>query len=85
MNNIVNVSDFRNHISDYINRIIYKNDSFLLKKGKTVVVKVTAYNRKEKAVNDKKAKSFVGIWDNKDGEIIKKYARRLRKTKLFSF
>jgi len=43
MNNIVSVSDFCNNIFDYINLIIYNKDSFLLKRGKSIVAKIFYY------------------------------------------
>jgi len=78
MNNIVNVSDFRNNISDYINRIIYKNESFLIKKGKSILIKIALYDKNKNLRKEKLAK-FSGIWDNKDGAIIERYAKKLRR------
>jgi len=82
MNNVVNISDFRNNISDYINRIIYKNESFLIKRGASVVVKVIAYKNDRKAIKDK-IKKFAGIWSEKDATTIKEYAKKMRKEAKF--
>lgn len=38
--NIVSVSDFRSNISQYLNRINYNDDVFLIKKGTLVVAQV---------------------------------------------
>ncbi|OGK15729.1 hypothetical protein A2774_00595 [Candidatus Roizmanbacteria bacterium RIFCSPHIGHO2_01_FULL_39_12c] len=78
MNNIVKVSDFRNNISDYLNRIIYKNESFLIKKGNSIVAKVTIYKKTGESIQDK-IKKYAGIWSVKDADLIGKYARKLRK------
>lgn len=79
MNNIINISEFRNNISDYINRVIYNKDSFLLKKGKTIVAKVVIYEEKQKNIGEDKIKKFAGIWSKRDGNMIKQYAKKLRK------
>ncbi len=76
MNNIVSISDFRNNISDYVNRVRYNKDSFLLKKGKSIVARVVIYN--EKKVADK-IKKYAGIWSDKEANLIRKYAKKLRK------
>ena len=77
--NVINISDFRNNISDFINRVIYKKESFLLRRGKSIVAKIVVYNEKQKGLKEDKIAKFAGIWDNKDGEIIEKYARKLRR------
>lgn len=79
MVNIVNISNFRNNISDYINRVLYKNDSFLLKRGKSIVAKVVRYKGKEESINKDKISKYSGIWNDHDASIIKKYAKKLRK------
>lgn len=79
MNNIVKVSDFRNNISDYINRVIYNKDSFLLKKGKSIVAKVVFYKGQKETLTEDKIKKYAGIWSDKEANIIRKYAKKLRK------
>ena len=79
MNNIVNISDFRNNISDYINRVIYNKDSFLLKKGKSIVAKVVVYKEQKELLIEDKIKKYAGIWSDKEANLIRKYARKLRK------
>ena len=78
MNNIVKISDFRNNISDYINRIIYKNESFLLKKGKSIVAKVVIYTEVKEPIKDK-IKKFAGILSDQEAEEIKKNMTKFRK------
>lgn len=85
MNNIVNISDFRNNISDYINRVIYNKDSFLLKKGKSIVAKVVVYQEKKAYLNEDKIKKYAGILNDAEAKDMKKYTNKFRKNfKLFT-
>jgi hypothetical protein len=78
MNDVVNVSDFRNNISDYINRLIYKNESFLLRKGKCIVAKVVFYNEKNKSKDGKNTIfELAGLWKNVNTNKIKKELKKL--------
>lgn len=79
MNNIVNISEFRNNISDYINRVIYNKDSFLLKKGKTIVAKVVVYNEKKESLTEDKIKKYTGILSDVEAKNMKKYMKKFRK------
>lgn len=79
MTSIINVSDFRNNIADYINKIKYNNDTFLLKKGKSIVAKITFYQQKDVDINDKIAK-YAGVWSEKDAAEIKKHMKKFRKS-----
>lgn len=54
MTTTVPVTDFRNNISDYLNRIIYKKESFVIKRGNTPVAKVVACDIPEKQVKNLK-------------------------------
>lgn len=79
MNNIVNISEFRNNISDYINRVIYNKDSFLLKKGKTIVAKVVVYKEKKESLTEDKIKKYTGILSDVEAKNMKKYMKKFRK------
>jgi len=79
MTNIINISDFRNNISDYINRVIYNKDYFLLKRGKKIVAKVVNYQKSKESKEENKIARFAGIWDSKEGKMIGYYAKKLRK------
>ncbi len=79
MNNIVNISDFRNNISDYINRVIYNKDSFLLKKGKSIVAKVVVYKEKKELLMEDKIKKYAGILSDAEAKNIKKHMKKFRK------
>jgi len=73
MNNIINISDFRNNISDYINRVIYNKDSFLLKKGKSIVAKVVVYKEQEELLTEDKIKKYAGILSDVEAKKIRKH------------
>lgn len=79
MNNIINISEFRNNISDYINRVIYNKDSFLLKKGKSIVARIVFYKEQKELLTEDKIKKYAGIWSDKEANSIRKYAKKLRK------
>lgn len=79
MNNIVNVSDFRNNISDYINRVIYNKDSFLLKKGKSIVARVVFYKEQKELLTEDKIKKYAGILSDSEAKNMKKHMKKFRK------
>ncbi|MEK7495665.1 MAG: hypothetical protein AAB603_03685 [Patescibacteria group bacterium] len=79
MNNVVNISDFRNNISDYINRVIYNKDSFLLKKGKSIVARVVFYKEQEESLTEDKIKKYAGILSDVEAKNMKKHMKKFRK------
>lgn len=79
MNNIVKISDFRNNISDYINRVIYNKDSFLLKKGKLIVARVVFYKEQKELLTEDKIKKYAGIINDAEAKNMKKHMKRFRK------
>ena len=80
MNNIISISDFRNNISDYINRVTYKKESFLLKKGKSIVAKVITYDKNKKQIKNKSVSRFAGILNDSEAEEIKRNMSKFRKS-----
>lgn len=74
MSNTVSVTDFRNNIGTYIDKIIYNNESYFLKKGKNIVARITAAKSKEAVVSDKKSPLFklAGLWKDIDMDKYKK-------------
>ena len=76
MANIVIISDFRNNISDYINRIVYNKNSFLLKRGKSIVAKIFYYKETEEELIKYKIKKYAGILSDLDAKMMKKYIRK---------
>lgn len=79
MNNIVKISEFRNNISDYINRVIYNKDSFLLKKGKLIVARVVFYKEQKELLTEDNIKKYAGILSDVEAKNIKKYMKKFRK------
>jgi len=79
MTQIITISDFRNNISDYINRIVYNKSSFLLKKGKSIVAKVSYYQEKENESNRDKIKKYAGILTDLEAKRIKESLKKFRK------
>ena len=79
MNNIVSISDFRNNISDYINRVVYNKDSFLLKKGKSIVAKVIVYKEKKELLTEDKIKKYAGILSDVEAKNMKNHMKKFRK------
>jgi|GEM_PF-3517068 len=79
MNNIINISDFRNNISDYLNRVVYKKDSFLLKRGKTIIAKVSVYEKQKEALTEDRIRKYTGILSDTEAKNMKKYMRKFRK------
>ncbi|NCO89020.1 hypothetical protein AUK04_02430 [Candidatus Roizmanbacteria bacterium CG2_30_33_16] len=79
MNNIVNISEFRNNISDYINRVIYNKDTFLLKKGKSIVAKVLIYREEKENISKDRIKKFAGILNDVEAKNLKKQMKKFRK------
>ena len=80
MNNIISISDFRNNISDYINRVTYKKESFLLKKGKSIVAKVITYDKNKKQIKNTSVSRFAGILNDSEAEEIKRNMSKFRKS-----
>ncbi|PJC30479.1 hypothetical protein CO051_05495 [Candidatus Roizmanbacteria bacterium CG_4_9_14_0_2_um_filter_39_13] len=79
MNNIISISDFRNNISDYINRVTYNKDSFLLKRGKSIVAKIVVYQEKKEYLAEDKIKKYAGILNDMEAKDIKNHMRKFRK------
>jgi len=79
MNNIVNISEFRNNISDYINRVIYNKDSFLLKKGKSIVAKVLIYKEEKENISKDRIKKFAGILNDVEAKNMRRYMKNFHK------
>lgn len=92
MNTIVNITDFRNNIGTYIDMIFYNKESYLLKKGKTVVARIAAYEEEKSKENAKEGlKKLAGLWEDMDfkkyNNILGKIEKKDRKdmAKLVSF
>lgn len=89
MTNVVSITDFRNNISNYINKVIYNKDSILLKKRKSIVAEIIAYDRERRIEERNKLLSkLAGSWDKETTKFYLEYKRevaeenRKRKKKL---
>jgi len=49
--NVIAVSDFRNNLSDYLNRVVYSGEDIYIKKGKSVVAKISKTKRTAKKLS----------------------------------
>lgn len=80
MNNTVNITDFRNNIGTYIDKVIYNKESFLIKKGKSIVATVMAYDEKKKSTERKEGlRRLVGLWHDIDWKKYKKAIEAIEK------
>lgn len=73
----ISITDFRNNISDYINRIIYKDEFFYLKRGKSIVAKVTVYND-NKVFERNKVENITEVLNDTEVDNIKKNMKKFR-------
>lgn len=82
MTKTVSAYEARTNLGELINLVYYKNIEVVIERmGKPMVKIVNLKKTKNKNVDIKKTiLKFAGIWDNKDGKIIEKYAKKLRKT-----
>jgi prevent-host-death family protein len=79
MKNIVNISDFRANIAEYIDKVKYKKDVFILMKGKEVVAKVTPYNGPLEQAASKVSPllELAGLWSDEETEKVRQALKRL--------
>lgn len=83
MNTVVNITEFRNNIGTYIDKIFYNKESFLLKKGKTVVARIEAYKEKKTGLSAKDGlRKLAGLWEDMDLEEYKKLTGKIEKKDL---
>lgn len=76
--NTVSITDFRNNIGTYIDKVIYNDEVFFLKKGKSVVAKIVKDDIRNPA-KDKKARlmELAGAWKGKEGDKIVKILKAI--------
>lgn len=77
MINVVNITEFRNNFGTYIDRIIYKNEAFILTKGGKIVAKVTATTEEKKGKHS--LLSLAGLWKDVDTREYEKALRSIDK------
>lgn len=75
----ISVAEARNRFSELIDLAAFSGHEFIIKKYGKPRVKIAPLEKADKT----DPMSLAGVWDNKDGDIIAKYARRLRRTAKF--
>lgn len=78
--NTVNITDFRNNIGTYIDKIVYNNETFFIKKGKSIVAEVVAYDERKRNKGRKEGlRKLVGLWKDIDWKKYKKAVEAIEK------
>lgn len=83
MTKTVSAYEARTNLGELLNLVYYKGDTVIIEKMGKPMVKLTKIDTLKKRVG-KDVKNWAGIWDNKDGELIEKYALDLRKSGKFT-
>lgn len=85
MKNAVNVSEFRNNIATYIDKIIYHDASYLIKKGNKVVARIIPHQEAEhfrKKIRKQSLKdalmNLAGAWSEEDVEGFEKDRQKIK-------
>lgn len=77
MTKIISAYEARTNLGEILNLVYYRGDTVIIEKMGKPMVKLTKVDiSTKKTIRDKKR--WVGIWDNKDGGLIEKYALDLR-------
>jgi hypothetical protein len=81
--NIVSITDFRNNIADYLDKVVYTNEPILIKKGKSFLVEVSLFDN-EKRRKSKKSNLFelAGLWKDIDTKKIKEALKEIEQISL---
>jgi antitoxin (DNA-binding transcriptional repressor) of toxin-antitoxin stability system len=74
MSAIINITDFRNNIATYIDKIIYHRETYLLKKGKAIVARITAYSddKTDQPRLSATLRELAGLWADIDRRKLKR-------------
>lgn len=81
MTKTVSATEARSIFGELLDLVYYQGIGIVIEKMGKPVAKITKVEMKENEIEDKRRKllALAGIWDNKDGEIIEKYAKKLRR------
>lgn len=71
--NVVPVTDLRNNISVYLNKVIYTGEDILIKKGKTIVAKITKVENPSTSLLD-----LAGLMNYKESRKIKTTLKKIK-------
>lgn len=80
MTKTVSAYEARTKLGELMNLVYYNNIDIIVEKMGKPIVRITRIGNNDDLLSKEDRRNrFAGIWDNKDGEIIKKYAKNLRK------
>ncbi|MBI4990496.1 type II toxin-antitoxin system Phd/YefM family antitoxin [Candidatus Gottesmanbacteria bacterium] len=71
--NIVPVTDLRNNISVYLNKVVYTGEDILIKKGKTIVAKITRVENPSSSLLD-----LAGLITDKESKKVKTNLKKIK-------
>lgn len=72
--NIVPVTDLRNNISIYLNKVVYTGEDIFIKKGKNIVAKIIKVEKPHASLLD-----LAGLLTEKEGGKIKISLKKIKK------
>lgn len=78
MTKTVSAYEARTNLGEILNLVYYKGDTVIIEKMGKPMVKLTKVGTSKKKTGLNK-KRWAGIWSNKEGRLIEKYALELRK------
>lgn len=81
MTKTVTAYEARTNLGELLNEVYYKGDEIIIKKSGKPVAKISRIKDSTPKISKTKKDllAFAGIWAGKDGEIIKKYAKHMRR------
>lgn len=79
MTKTISAYEARTNLGEILNLVYYKGDTVIIEKSGKPMVKLTKVDTSKKKTGLDK-KRWAGVWDNKEGRLIEKYALELRKT-----
>lgn len=71
--NVVPVTDLRNNISAYLNKVVYTGEDILIKKGKNIVAKIIKVEKPSTSLLD-----LAGLLTEKEGGKIKISLKKIK-------
>lgn len=71
--NVVPVTDLRNNISSYLNKVIYTGEDILIKKGKNIVAKITRIENPTTSLLD-----LAGLMTDEESKKIKTTLKKIK-------
>lgn len=78
MTKTVSAYEARTNLGEITNLVYYRGIDVVVKKMDKPMVKITRFAEPKKKTSKENLLRLAGVWNNKDGEIIEKYAKNLR-------